>query len=176
MWVLDFVFLNVFVRIAIYRDVCLIDLWQVPARLVSYSTFRNMLTAKSGIFHNPRIYSLFTKIEGVCVYAGRWQNCTYFTSWWNCWSWRKWGEDGRGLGTWCGCKGVCWGESGQVALRGSPARRDGKAQKRVLDQCALGQCGTMFIPDTLRSCMVEPDVSTYLQAPSSGQVLTFHNL
>ncbi|XP_023722351.1 nuclear factor 1 X-type isoform X11 [Cryptotermes secundus] len=27
----------------------------------------------------------------------------------------------------------------------------------------------MFIPDTLRSCMVEPDVSTYLQAPSSGQ-------
>lgn len=31
----------------------------------------------------------------------------------------------------------------------------------------------MFIPDTLRSCMVEPDVSTYLQAPSVGQVLTF---
>lgn len=30
----------------------------------------------------------------------------------------------------------------------------------------------MFIPDTLRSCMVEPDVSTYLQAPSVGQVLT----
>jgi len=29
----------------------------------------------------------------------------------------------------------------------------------------------MFIPDTLRSCMVEPDVSTYLQAPSVGQVL-----
>ncbi|KAL0268300.1 UNVERIFIED_CONTAM: hypothetical protein PYX00_010295 [Menopon gallinae] len=28
----------------------------------------------------------------------------------------------------------------------------------------------MFIPDTLRSCMVEPDVSTYLQTPSSGQV------
>ncbi|OAD54741.1 hypothetical protein WN48_05939 [Eufriesea mexicana] len=28
----------------------------------------------------------------------------------------------------------------------------------------------MFIPDTLRSCMVEPDVSTYLQAPSVGQV------
>lgn len=28
----------------------------------------------------------------------------------------------------------------------------------------------MFIPDSLRSCMVEPDVSTYLQAPSSGQV------
>ncbi|XP_076291330.1 nuclear factor I isoform X9 [Lasioglossum baleicum] len=27
----------------------------------------------------------------------------------------------------------------------------------------------MFIPDTLRSCMVEPDVSTYLQAPSVGQ-------
>ncbi|XP_059469806.1 nuclear factor 1 X-type isoform X3 [Neocloeon triangulifer] len=27
----------------------------------------------------------------------------------------------------------------------------------------------MFIPDSLRSCMVEPDVSTYLQAPSSGQ-------
>ncbi|EEB14468.1 hypothetical protein Phum_PHUM301420 [Pediculus humanus corporis] len=27
----------------------------------------------------------------------------------------------------------------------------------------------MFIPDTLRSCMVEPDVSTYLQTPSSGQ-------
>ncbi len=28
----------------------------------------------------------------------------------------------------------------------------------------------MFIPDSLRSCMVEPDMSTYLQAPSSGQV------
>lgn len=28
----------------------------------------------------------------------------------------------------------------------------------------------MYIPDNLRSCMVEPDVSTYLQAPSSGQV------
>lgn len=28
----------------------------------------------------------------------------------------------------------------------------------------------MFIPDTLRSCMVEPDVSSYLQTPSSGQV------
>ncbi|XP_011051893.1 PREDICTED: uncharacterized protein LOC105144610 isoform X1 [Acromyrmex echinatior] len=27
----------------------------------------------------------------------------------------------------------------------------------------------MFIPDTLRSCMVEPDISTYLQAPSVGQ-------
>nr|XP_018914767.1 PREDICTED: nuclear factor 1 X-type isoform X3 [Bemisia tabaci] len=27
----------------------------------------------------------------------------------------------------------------------------------------------MYIPDNLRSCMVEPDVSTYLQAPSSGQ-------
>ncbi|CAG9855351.1 unnamed protein product [Phyllotreta striolata] len=27
----------------------------------------------------------------------------------------------------------------------------------------------MFIPDTLRSCMVEPDVSSYLQTPSSGQ-------
>ncbi|XP_076262001.1 nuclear factor I isoform X2 [Rhynchophorus ferrugineus] len=27
----------------------------------------------------------------------------------------------------------------------------------------------MFIPETLRSCMVEPDVSTYLQTPSSGQ-------
>ncbi|KAJ8923604.1 hypothetical protein NQ315_010183 [Exocentrus adspersus] len=28
----------------------------------------------------------------------------------------------------------------------------------------------MFIPDTLRSCMVEPDVSSYLQTPSSGQL------
>ncbi|XP_077290114.1 nuclear factor I isoform X5 [Arctopsyche grandis] len=27
----------------------------------------------------------------------------------------------------------------------------------------------MFIPDSLRSCMVEPDVSSYLQTPSSGQ-------
>nr|XP_022914981.1 nuclear factor 1 X-type isoform X2 [Onthophagus taurus] len=27
----------------------------------------------------------------------------------------------------------------------------------------------MFIPDTLRSCMVEPDVSSYLQTPSTGQ-------
>ncbi|XP_024082392.1 nuclear factor 1 B-type isoform X6 [Cimex lectularius] len=27
----------------------------------------------------------------------------------------------------------------------------------------------MFIPDTLRSCMVEPEISTYLQAPASGQ-------
>ncbi|XP_018320655.1 nuclear factor 1 A-type isoform X3 [Agrilus planipennis] len=27
----------------------------------------------------------------------------------------------------------------------------------------------MFIPDSLRSCMVEPDVSSYLQMPSSGQ-------
>ncbi|KAG7207819.1 hypothetical protein KM043_009420 [Ampulex compressa] len=31
----------------------------------------------------------------------------------------------------------------------------------------------MFIPDTLRSCMVEPDVSTYLQAPSVGQEALF---
>ncbi|KAK3910356.1 PAN2-PAN3 deadenylation complex subunit PAN3 [Frankliniella fusca] len=29
----------------------------------------------------------------------------------------------------------------------------------------------MFIPESLRSCMVEPDVSTYLQAPSSGQTI-----
>ncbi|XP_044764952.1 nuclear factor 1 C-type isoform X1 [Coccinella septempunctata] len=32
----------------------------------------------------------------------------------------------------------------------------------------------MFIPDTLRSCMVEPDVSSYLQTPSSGQQDEFH--
>lgn len=29
---------------------------------------------------------------------------------------------------------------------------------------------SMFIPDSLRSCMIEADVSTYLQTPSSGQV------
>lgn len=29
---------------------------------------------------------------------------------------------------------------------------------------------SMFIPDPLRSCVIETDVSSYLQAPSSGQV------
>lgn len=30
----------------------------------------------------------------------------------------------------------------------------------------------MFIPESLRSsCMIEPDVTSYLQTPSSGQVL-----
>uniref|UniRef100_A0A1B0C994 Uncharacterized protein n=1 Tax=Lutzomyia longipalpis TaxID=7200 RepID=A0A1B0C994_LUTLO len=29
----------------------------------------------------------------------------------------------------------------------------------------------MFIPDSLRSCMIETDVTSYLQTPSSGQVL-----
>lgn len=28
----------------------------------------------------------------------------------------------------------------------------------------------MFIPDSLRNYMIEPDVSNYLQAPSSSQV------
>lgn len=28
----------------------------------------------------------------------------------------------------------------------------------------------MFIPDTLRSCMIETDVSSYLQTSSTGQV------
>lgn len=36
--------------------------------------------------------------------------------------------------------------------------------------CPGDGCHGMFIPDTLRSCMVEPDVSSYLQTPSSGQV------
>jgi len=35
----------------------------------------------------------------------------------------------------------------------------------------------MFIPDTLRGCMIETDVSSYLQTSSSGQVKlrTFSN-
>lgn len=43
---------------------------------------------------------------------------------------------------------------------------------RIHDIDEFGYIGdrAMFIPDSLRSCMVEPDVSTYLQAPSSGQV------
>ncbi|KAL9877682.1 nuclear factor I isoform 2-T5 [Glossina fuscipes fuscipes] len=32
----------------------------------------------------------------------------------------------------------------------------------------------MFIPDSLRSCMIETDVNSYLQTSSSGQVLNLH--
>ena len=37
---------------------------------------------------------------------------------------------------------------------------------------AAGSDAKMFIPESLRSsCMIEPDVTSYLQTPSSGQVL-----
>ncbi|KAJ9581195.1 hypothetical protein L9F63_023634, partial [Diploptera punctata] len=65
----------------------------------------------------------------------------------------------------CGPSAGVGRSRGQIA---PPARPMGWPGTSV-NQCVLGQCGTMFIPDTLRSCMVEPDVSTYLQAPSSGQ-------
>ncbi|KAG8316161.1 hypothetical protein J6590_057359 [Homalodisca vitripennis] len=81
------------------------------------------------------------------------------------------------LWEWPECAGLCgWSRlrlpppaespgPGGVSLSRAPHRH------AVLELCLHRV--TMYIPDTLRSCMVEPDVSTYLQAPSSGQVHLF---
>lgn len=74
----------------------------------------------------------------------------------------------------CVCDVGQWEAGGGAVARAAVGGPLDSASHRLRARQSLARfLPTMFIPDTLRSCMVEPDVSTYLQAPSSGQVHLF---